>query len=457
MSAEASGDDVPGGGAIPPSLRAMADEAGPARVVMVDVEEPLPELIADDHYRSAWIVLCRRKVPVHMVIVQLSTSGAQTRAQLEQLVEQVRADGSLAREVDVIADGELAHITVVVPTIATRVEDLALCVRALERLDYPSYDVVLVDNRTSRPAVDTLSALVENRPWLRVITEPRPGISAARNAGVAAAKGEIVAFTDDDVRVDAQWLRAIGARFAREPHVDAVTGLILPAELETPAQVWFERYYGGFGGRRDFLPLHLEMAPDRVALLGRRARVSGGPTAQRISIFAVGAYGAGANMAFRTASLESVGGFNVALGVGTPTRGGEDLAVLINILWRGGQIAYEPAAYVLHRHRREYDELLHQLDGYGMGLTAMLASLIRRDPRHVGSILSQLPAALKWKTNQGIQRSRGTSVGSAPHVETVSLYPSNLFMHELIAFARGPLAYFRSVRAWRRVNSPRAN
>ena len=417
----------------------MADEAGPARVVMVDVEEPLPELISDDHYRSAWIVLCRRKVPVHMVIVQLSTSGAQTRAQLEQLVEQVRADGSLAREVDVIADGELAHITVVVPTIATRVEDLALCVRALERLDYPSYDVVLVDNRTSRPAVDTLCALVENRPWLRVISEPRPGISAARNAGVAAAKGEIVAFTDDDVRVDAQWLRAIGARFAREPHVDAVTGLILPAELETPAQVWFERYYGGFGSERVFAPVTLAAQPTGRFLRGWRVHVrdTHDVETRSFSLYGIGAYGAGANMAFRTASLESVGGFNVALGVGTPTRGGEDLAVLINILWQGGQIAYEPAAYVLHRHRREYDELLHQLDGYGVGFAAMAASIVSANHRHVLAALSQVPQLLAWRAHQ-IRRDLALRAHRP--------YPRAMHYRELRGLSRGAFVYAATSR-----------
>jgi hypothetical protein len=89
---------------------------------------------------------------------------------------------------------------------------------------------------------------------------------------VADAKGDVVAFTDDHVYADRRWLRALGARFALDPALGAVTGLILPAELESPAQVWFERYYGGFGGERSFRAVTLEAAPSS-SILPRGARV----------------------------------------------------------------------------------------------------------------------------------------------------------------------------------------
>ena len=77
------------------------------------------------------------------------------------------------------------------------------------------------------------------------VREDRPGASAARNRGLVEASGAIVAFTDDDVLVDPHWIRALVDCFDRNPDVACVTGLVVPAELETPAQVWFERY-GGF-------------------------------------------------------------------------------------------------------------------------------------------------------------------------------------------------------------------
>ena len=82
-----------------------------------------------------------------------------------------------------------------------------------------------------------------------VVTEPVRGPSAARNRGMRAAKGEIIAFTDDDVVVDPNWLTAIVARMLAHPDEAAVTGLSIPTELETPAQVALENYYGGFGPR----------------------------------------------------------------------------------------------------------------------------------------------------------------------------------------------------------------
>ena len=104
--------------------------------------------------------------------------------------------------------------------------------------------------------------------------EPHPGISAARNRGIAVATGEIIAFTDDDVVVDRRWLRALGERFARQPDVSAVTGLVVPLELETAAQVLFEQ--SGSGLDRGFVPLTFECAcrfrstPSGVVRNGKR-------------------------------------------------------------------------------------------------------------------------------------------------------------------------------------------
>ena len=120
--------------------------------------------------------------------------------------------------------------------------------------------MLLVDNRRSSVKPDLLAVLVSGRDGFRIVRETRPGISAARNAGLSAARNEIIVYTDDDVRRALRRLRAIGTRFAREPGLDGLTGLVLPAELDTPAQLWYERYYGGFGGQRTFEPLTLQAA-----------------------------------------------------------------------------------------------------------------------------------------------------------------------------------------------------
>jgi hypothetical protein len=329
-----------------------------------------------------------------------------------------------------------------------------LCIAELDAIDYPDFEVILVDNRRRLPVPDPLPELVAGRPRLRIVREPRPGISAARNAGVAAARADIVAFTDDDVRVDRQWLRAIGLRFARDRRMDAVTGIILPAELDSPAQIWFERYYGGFSGQRSFLPLTLKVL-DVTGSAARRARVvvtaPDGQEVRRFAIYGVGAYGAGANMAFRRSALARVTGFDVALGTGTQSRGGEDLATLISVLWHGGVVGYEPAAVVHHRHRREYDELKQQLRGNGIGFSAMLTSLIAHDVAHLAGIGSQFPLALRQFFKQGAARLRETSRPATGTGGATPAYPRELQLHEFSGFPRGPLLYTRSrlkARQW---------
>jgi glycosyltransferase involved in cell wall biosynthesis len=419
--------------------------------VTLNVEEPLPELLPDDHHNHAWVVLLRNKVPIGMLEVDLTTGSGAVKIRLQEFLAR---NQSQAPEPPPLADSELPSITVVLASIIERIEELGRCIDSLGNVDYQDFEVLLVDNRRELPAKDPLPPLVEGRPWLRVIREERPGVSMARNAGLAQAKGAIVAFTDDDVRVDREWLRAIGTRFATNPHLDAVTGLILPAELETPAQIWFERYYGGFGGLRTYAPVTLAADHNvRPSLRGSRILVRNSSDSEvlRSSVYGIGAYVAGANMAFRRSSLEKIGGFNNALGGGTPARGGEDLSAIISILWADGQVGYEPGAFVYHQHRRQYSKLVNQLEGYGVGFTALLTSLARDDRRHVLSLLSQLPSAIRRKILQGAKLIRGSRSDSASKGEVGELFPSELVRIEYLAYLRGPLAYERSRKIYREI------
>ena len=301
----------------PPSL---LSHARPTRVVTLNTEEPFPELQPDDRHADAWVVLLKNSVPIGMVEVDLTSGPGAVKLRLQEFAAK---NGLRVPEPPRVADSELPRITVVVPSIIERIDELGRCIDSLENIDYPDFDVLLVDNRRQVPAQDPLPALVHGRPWLRVIREEKPGVSAARNAGLAQATGVVVAFTDDDAQVGRTWLRAIGTRFAMNPSLDAVAGLILPAELETPAQIWFERYYGGFGGQRTFAPLTLVADHSvRTSLRGSRilVRDSSDGEVHRSSVYGIGAYVAGANMSFRRSSLERIGGFNNELGGGTPAR-----------------------------------------------------------------------------------------------------------------------------------------
>jgi GT2 family glycosyltransferase len=241
-----------------------------------------------------------------------------------------------------------------------RTEDLAICLDSLDRVDYEDFEIVVVDNA---PASDATRLLVERRDGrVRYVCEPRPGLDWARNRAIAEATGEVVAFADDDVTVDPGWIRALAAAFGTDEAVAAVTGLVLPAELQTEAQVLFERYRS-FG--RGF-------TPRRVAPEGT------GPLASRYG--AAGDYGTGANMAFRRSLFTRIGAFDPALDVGTPTRGGGDLDMFFRVLKEGHVLVYEPRAIVRHRHRRSMETLRSQIADHGVSFSAYIVRNALRYP-----------------------------------------------------------------------------
>jgi GT2 family glycosyltransferase len=244
-------------------------------------------------------------------------------------------------------DGSLPSVTVVVCT-RDRTSCLGRCLDSLVRLDYAALELVVVDNA---PSDDATEKLVRSRyPSVRYICEPRPGLNWARNRAIAEAGGEIIAYTDDDAVVDPAWVTALARVFAEHPEVMSVTGLVVPYELETRAQILFEEY-GGFG--RGFVR-------GWYRLDGR----------SRKEWFNIGAgqFGTGANMAYRRSVFEHIGSFDPALDVGTVTNGGGDLEMFFRVLQEGYTLVYEPSAVIRHRHRRSYEELRTQLTNHGIGL-----------------------------------------------------------------------------------------
>ena len=226
-------------------------------------------------------------------------------------------------------------ISIVVCT-RDRPVSLKACLESIGRLDYAAYEVIVVDNA---PSDQTTAQVVTATPF-RYVREDRPGLDWARNRGVVEAMSELIAYTDDDVQVDPGWLRGMASAFA-DPEVMAVTGLVLPLELDTPAQHLFEEY-GGMGK-------------------GPHARCFRRTSMQPWELIAVHQVGVGANMAFRRQVFETIGGFDPALDVGTPAGGGGDLDMFHRVLAAGLTLRYEPTALVRHQHRRDIDSLWRQI------------------------------------------------------------------------------------------------
>src|SRR5215470_15202715 len=99
--------------------------------------------------------------------------------------------------------------SIVVPTYR-RPAQLAVCLDAITRLDYPAdrFEVIVVDDGSGAPP-ETAVAAVRGRVDVTLLAPPHRGPAAARNAGAAHAKGDVLAFTDDDCAPDASWLRAL--------------------------------------------------------------------------------------------------------------------------------------------------------------------------------------------------------------------------------------------------------
>jgi hypothetical protein len=263
---------------------------------------------------------------------------------------------------------------------------------------------------------------------VRYVPESRVGLSVARNRGISETDAELVAFTDDDVVVDPRWVDWIVAPFA-EPEVAATCGMALPLELETEAQKRFEQYFGFSRGleRRSY---------------DLRARRAAG---RLLYPFLVDIFGSGNSMAFRRTELVATGGFDPALGAGSPARAGEETHAFSTVILRGGKIVYEPRALCWHEHRRDNAALRDQVFGYGVGVGAILTKALTSDPRFYVAAARSVPMALNLRRRRRTSADENAMLGG----DSVKR-PEDLLQAKREGMVRGPLRYAEgAVRAHR--------
>jgi glycosyltransferase involved in cell wall biosynthesis len=290
-------------------------------------------------------------------------------------------------------------------------------------------ELILVDNEpASGRTLAAIAGLSDDR--LRYIVQPRRGLSAARNAGVAAATGSVVVFTDDDCTADPGWLHAIVTLLDQYPDVDAVTGRTLAEGPTTPYQELFEEF-GSFNRGEErtvwrYPPKPAASTPSGLADLGTLGEAA--------PIFPYSAvYGSGNNMAFRSATLQQVGPFDESLGAGSPSAGGEDLDMFIRVMLAGLVLVYEPSALVWHSHRSDAGALSEQVRNYGSGLSAMITKHLLLDRASRLRILRRVVPGLRHLFSAGSDKNSRKSPG----------FPSALTRLELIGLLRGPWLYLR--------------
>jgi GT2 family glycosyltransferase len=192
----------------------------------------------------------------------------------------------------------------------------------LRRLAYPNYEVIVVDDGSTDQ-----TAAIAGEYDVRLIRTPNRGLSNARNTGLAAATGEIVAYLDDDAYPDPHWLTYLAATFLSTSHAGVGGPNIAPAG-DGPIAECIARAPGG--------PVHV-LITDREA--------------EHIP---------GCNMAFRKSCLEAIGGFDPQF-----RTAGDDVDVCWRLQERGWSLGFHPAAMVWHHRRNSVRTYWKQQIGYG--------------------------------------------------------------------------------------------
>jgi O-antigen biosynthesis protein len=197
------------------------------------------------------------------------------------------------------------------------------CLEALEKLEYPDFEIIVVDDGSK----DNTQDILRNFPTVKNIRQENKGLSVARNVGAAAASGEIIAYTDSDCMPDTEWLFFLVQTLLSEPFA-AVGG----PNISPPAVNWIQASVAAAPG-----------SPSHVLLNDK--------TAEHVP---------GCNMAFHRWALEMIGGFDAIY-----RKAGDDVDVFWRLIQLGQVIGFSPSAVVWHHRRFTVKAYFNQQKGYG--------------------------------------------------------------------------------------------
>jgi glycosyltransferase involved in cell wall biosynthesis len=325
----------------------------------------VPDLSGAPRWR---IILLLHGVPVGQI--ELSTPSGQPSPRFVDAAVRRHGRGALARERLLVDVGErmglldVQHrrvegsepggpsVSVVLCT-HRRPDCVPKVLTGLAKLVPAPAEVIVVDND---PGDDDCAEAVTGAGFLYV-REGRRGLDHARNAGVAAATGDLIAFIDDDCVPSTGWLAPMPRLFS-DLAVACVTGPMFPWRLDTGAQQLMDRVAGMVRGYQE------ERFDWRT-----------------LSVAHASATGVGANMTFRRQALASLGPapFPPELDAGTMTESGGDTYVLARLIALGHRIVYSPAAWGYHDHRADPASMVRAVYGYGVGISAAMTKLLVED------------------------------------------------------------------------------
>jgi GT2 family glycosyltransferase len=257
------------------------------------------------------------------------------------------------------------HVGVVIPT-RNRGALIAQTLQSILALDYPSFEVWVVDQSTDHLTRRTVEEVAGDDPRVHYHSTTTVGSALGRNIGAQLANAEIIAFTDDDCIVTQEWLDTIIEEF-RSPTISAVYGQLLPYEYD----------------HRTGIDAGLKDTADRIEYQGKTPPWY---------------IGHGGNMAVRRVDLLEVGGFDPLLGAGARLRSNEDGDLTYRLLAAGKRLVYNPRALAYHKQWKPWHAQKAMERAYGIGAGAQFAKYLRcRDP-YGGRLLAT------WIWQLGIRR-----------------------------------------------------
>jgi GT2 family glycosyltransferase len=329
------------------------------KLLEIELTESLTDLALEDRFESYRILIRAERQPIGWISFAGKGKEKITAAEIESAIIHEISPAiihkAIYKAIKAFKLPELPNqgISVIVCT-RDRTSQLKNCLASLMESDYENYEIIVVDNA---PSNDETLHLCSKYP-VTYIRELRPGLDWARNRGIKEASNDIIAFTDDDVKVDKYWLQSINNIFSNR-EVMGASGYVAPAEMETPAQELFEFGYGGMGHGFNRRFIHNE-------------KIS------RQELFWASSFGIGANMAFRREVFSNCGLFHTALDVGTPSHGGGDIEMFHRIVSKGSLFVYDPCMMVWHFHRRTEDQLKKQVYDNGRSFGCYLIHCLRK-------------------------------------------------------------------------------
>jgi GT2 family glycosyltransferase len=203
------------------------------------------------------------------------------------------------------------------------------CLASLKKLNYPNYEVIVVNDGST----DGTRQIAESYDYIGLVNQENKGLSEARNVGIRASKGEIIAFTDADCMADPDWLTYLVARFRFSD-------------------------FGAVGGPN--------LSPPDDSMIASCVAVSPGAPTHVLLDDEVAEHIPGCNMAFRREALEAINGFDPIF-----RAAGDDVDVCWRLQNKGYKIGFSPAAVVWHFRRNTIRDYMKQQRGYGRAETLL--------------------------------------------------------------------------------------